>query len=59
MRYVISVQGFREACIARATAAEAVTRALEMIRDGIKGVQITDTKTFRIYEPDEFSLLRD
>ena len=59
MRYVISVQSFRDASIARATAAEAVARALEMISAGIKDVQITDTKTLGIYGPEKFSLLLD
>jgi hypothetical protein len=59
MRYVITVEGFREASIARDTAFEAVAKAREMISAGIQGVQITDTKTYRTYEPDEFSLLRD
>ena len=57
MRYVISVQGFRDVSVLRATAAEAVKKALDMIADGIKDVQITDTETMRMYGPGEFRLL--
>jgi hypothetical protein len=44
MRYVITVEGFRDASIARDTAFEAVAKAREMITAGIQGVRITDTK---------------
>jgi hypothetical protein len=57
MRYTISVQNFRDVFLPRATSAEAVKKAEEMIGDGVAGVQITDTQTNRTYEPDKFHLL--
>jgi hypothetical protein len=57
MRYTISVQDFRDVSVPRATAAQAVKKAEEMIGDGVKGVQITDTQTNRTYGPDKFHLL--
>ena len=57
LRYQISVLDFREVSIGRATSAEAIDKAREMMADGIKEIRITDTKTFRTYDPDEFQLI--
>jgi hypothetical protein len=57
MRYTISAHNFGDAFVPRATAVEAAAKAVEMIGDGIKDVQITDTQTGRIYRDDECHLL--
>jgi hypothetical protein len=57
MRYTISAHNFGDASVPRASAVEAVAKAVEMIGAGIQDVQITDTQTGRIYRGDECHLL--
>jgi hypothetical protein len=57
MRYEISGHNFGDVSISRRTAAEAISRAAELIGGGIRDVTITDTETGRSYEDTEFTLL--
>jgi hypothetical protein len=57
LRYQIWVLAFREVSIGRATPGEAIHKAKEMMAAGITEIRITDTTTYRTYEPNEFHLI--
>jgi hypothetical protein len=57
MRYTISAHNFGDVSVPRATAVDAVAKAVEMIGAGIQDVQITDTQTGRVYREDECHLV--